>query len=215
NNYAAAGANLVPRECAESQRITELLDNITAETNKASAVLVQVRKALKGGGPDFQPLDLNQVLQWLQPFLKDNDPMSQVPIRLELAEALPQVVGDRFQLQEVLHNLIHNGQEANLEGSAGPATPVVVRTAREGKEVVVSITDAGPGLPPEMDVDVVVQPFFSTRKEGFGLGLWIAYTLIEGHGGKLEAHNNAPGPGATFRIRLPLAEPGHQPGPVA
>ncbi|MFA9461363.1 ATP-binding protein [Thiohalorhabdus sp. Cl-TMA] len=203
-NYAAAGNQLIARECPESAHMRGLLENISEETRKASDIVVHVRKFLKGEGPDFRALDLNDLIRRLPPFLKDSTTTGQIPVRLRLAEDLPPVVGDWLQLQEVLHNLIHNAREANLESAPANPSPVFLNSRREGSQVVVEVVDEGPGLPDEMDTDALVRPFFTTKKGGIGLGLWVAYSILEGHGGRLEARRNASGEGATFRIRLPL-----------
>ncbi|MFP4560712.1 MAG: ATP-binding protein [Thiohalorhabdus sp.] len=202
-NYAVAGQRLVPRECPESPRLQALLDNIQRETQKASDTLVQVRKFLKGEGPDFHSLDLNDLVRRLPPFLQEGTASGRVPVRLHLAEGPVTVVGDHLQLQEVLHNLIHNAREANREQRPEDPGSVQIHTRRRDGEALVDVVDAGPGLPPEMGTDVLVRPFFTTKKGGIGLGLWVAYTILEGHKGRLEAFDNPDGPGATFRVRLP------------
>ncbi|KPV39469.1 hypothetical protein AN478_09885 [Thiohalorhabdus denitrificans] len=203
-NYAVAGQRLVPQECPESTRLRDLLDNMQRETRKASDTLVQVRKFLKGEGPDFHALDLNDLVRRLPPFLQEGTASGRVPVRLQLAKGPVTVVGDHLQLQEVLHNLVHNAREANRERSPSDPDPVVLRTRRQGGEAQVDVVDAGPGLPPEMGTDVLVRPFYTTKKGGIGLGLWVAYTILEGHKGRLEAFDNPDGPGATFRVRLPV-----------
>ncbi|MFA9459996.1 sensor histidine kinase [Thiohalorhabdus sp. Cl-TMA] len=162
-----------------------------------------MRKFLKGDGPDFRRLDVNGLLRRLQPFLRGGTSDAKVAIRLDLEEALPNVVADRLQIQEVLHNPIHNDQEANRARLADTPPPVIVQTRSTEDKVLISVVDAGPGLPETMDMDVIVRPFFTTKEDGVGLGLWIAYSIVEGHGGRLDARNNTHEPGATFQIRLP------------
>jgi signal transduction histidine kinase len=114
------------------------------------------------------------------------------------------VKGDRIQLQQVILNLIVNAMDA-MSGMPSVARRITVSTARDGNSADLSVSDAGPGVPSEK-LKQVFEPFFTTKPEGMGMGLSIARTIIEAHGGQLSAENQA-GRGAAFRIRLPLAAP--------
>ena len=127
---------------------------------------------------------------------------------LELAPGLPRVSGDRVQLQQVVLNLVLNGFEAMREPGAGERT-LVIRTAREGAAAVrVEVQDSGVGVD-EKDVDRMFQPLYTTKAEGLGMGLAIARTIVDAHGGHLAAANNAHG-GATVHFTLPAATGGDE-----
>lgn len=114
------------------------------------------------------------------------------------------IKGDEIQLQQVVLNLIVNAMDAMA--SIPPAKRrITVSTARDGNSAYLSVTDAGPGIPVDR-LKEVFEPFFTTKREGMGMGLSIARTIVEAHGGQLWAENEA-GRGATFRVRLPLAAP--------
>jgi two-component system sensor kinase FixL len=111
-------------------------------------------------------------------------------------------------LQQVLLNLVLNGMEA-MSGAPGERRLTVRTGVNENGSAEIAVSDAGPGIPPER-LPRLFEPFFSTKKEGMGLGLSIARSLVQAHGGQLWAENN-PGGGATFRFTLPT-DP-EQPGP--
>jgi signal transduction histidine kinase len=121
---------------------------------------------------------------------------------LELAPDLPSVLGDRVQLQQVVLNLVLNGLEAMLPPPAGVRT-LVIRTARdEAAAVTVAVQDSGTGID-EKDTDRIFQPLYTTKADGLGMGLAIARTIVDAHGGRLVAANNAQG-GATVHFTLPV-----------
>ncbi len=125
-----------------------------------------------------------------------------VSIRLELAERLPAVQGDRVQLQQVVLNLILNGLDAMRESVTGDRA-LVLRTARDGPAAVrVAVRDSGTGID-EADLEHIFQAFYTTKTDGMGMGLAIARSIVEAHGGQLEARNNPEG-GATFSFTLPV-----------
>jgi signal transduction histidine kinase len=120
---------------------------------------------------------------------------------LDLATGLPRVRGDRVQLQQVVLNLVLNGLEAMREVN-GRDPALVIRTSRAGATVTVAIEDSGTGIEMQ-DVERIFQPLYTTKTEGLGMGLAIARTIIDAHGGQLRALNNVAG-GATFEFTLPV-----------
>lgn len=114
------------------------------------------------------------------------------------------VKGDLIQLQQVILNLIVNAMDA-MSGMPSAERRITVTTARDGNSAELSVSDVGPGIPVEK-LKEVFEPFFTTKPQGMGMGLSIARTIVEAHGGRLSAENLA-GRGAAFRMRLPLAAP--------
>jgi len=126
-----------------------------------------------------------------------------VPMTVDLASGLPVVRGDRVQLQQVILNMVLNGLEAMVEPN-GRAHALVIRTSRAGDAAVrVAVEDSGAGIDME-NVERLFQPLYTTKPEGLGMGLAIARTIVDAHGGRLRASNNAAG-GATFQFTLPVA----------
>ena len=121
-------------------------------------------------------------------------------IETAIATGLPPIRGDRIQLQQVVLNLVVNAMDAMRDT---PERCVTVRTmASDPQTVCVSVCDTGPGIENEK-LGRIFQPFFTTKAEGLGMGLSIARTIVEAHGGLLWATNN-PTAGASFHFKIPI-----------
>jgi signal transduction histidine kinase len=151
-------------------------------------------------GP-HRPLDLNAAVADILRLLDAEARRHRVVVDSHLAPNLPAVIGDRIYLQQVVLNLVLNGLEA---AAAAPADRrrVAVRTTCAGTgEVLIVVADTGPGIPPEV-LPRLFESFFTTKHGGMGLGLSIARSLVEAHGGRIWAVN---GGGAAFHVALPAA----------
>jgi C4-dicarboxylate-specific signal transduction histidine kinase len=125
----------------------------------------------------------------------------QVLLRMELAPALPMILGDRVQLQQVIINLVMNGIEA-MQSVADRPRELVIRSRQDEAQVLLSVTDCGVGISTE-NADRLFNPFFTTKSSGMGMGLSICRSIVEDHGGRLWATANIPH-GATFQLTLPV-----------
>jgi C4-dicarboxylate-specific signal transduction histidine kinase len=121
-------------------------------------------------------------------------------LRADLEAALPQVLADRVCLQHVLLSLTLNAMDA-MEGLEAEQRKVLLRTRRIDDSVVLAVSDAGHGIAAE-HLPKLFDAFFTTKKEGLGLGLAIAQSIVEAHNGKISAENHG-GSGATFYVALP------------
>jgi signal transduction histidine kinase len=126
------------------------------------------------------------------------------PVRTELASDLPQIVGDRVQLQQVAMNLFINSIEA-MKDMDGVREMVIKSQRSENEQILVSVSDTGPGFPPQF-AEQIFDPFFTTKPHGTGMGLSISRSIIESHGGRLWAASSQ-GRGATFHLQLSIAIP--------
>jgi two-component system NtrC family sensor kinase len=133
--------------------------------------------------------------------MEHQDSSGRVRIRRNYAIALPQVVADENQLQQVYFNIIRNAYQAMPNGGM-----LLITGAVEGKDVVTTFTDSGPGIAQE-HLRHIFDPFFTTKEvgQGTGLGLSVSYGIVRQHGGTIEASSQE-GSGATFTVRLPAAE---------
>jgi signal transduction histidine kinase len=138
--------------------------------------------------------------------LRDEATRYNISVRTELAADLPQIIGDRVQLQQVAMNLIVNSIEA-MKDHDGIREMVIKAQLAENERILVSVSDTGPGFSPDR-AEQIFDPFFTTKPHGTGMGLRISRSIIESHGGRLWAEG-APGRGATFHLNLPAAIPGH------
>jgi signal transduction histidine kinase len=126
----------------------------------------------------------------------------QVSLRTELAPALPMILGDRVQLQQVIINLVMNGIEAMQSVTDRPRELVIRSREDDAHHVLASVTDYGVGISGE-NADRLFNAFFTTKPTGMGMGLSICRSIMEAHGGRLWATANVPY-GATFQFTLPV-----------
>lgn len=121
-------------------------------------------------------------------------------MRVELTDGLPEVEGDRVELQQVMLNLIVNALEA-MGGVPAGERHLLVRTEREAEDVRVRVSDSGPGFA-EGNAELLFAPFYTTKATGMGMGLSICRSIIDSHGGRLWASANQPR-GAVVQFTLP------------
>jgi len=165
-----------------------------------------VERFLKLAGPselELAPVAVGQVVTHVCDLLRPEAATRQVEILAEMETDLPVIAADSVRLTQVLLNLVINGLQAM------PGAGVVrVKAAQSGEALLLSVADTGPGVPTE-HLGAIFDPYFTTKPEGCGLGLWIAQQIAVAHGGDLRAANAAGG-GAVFTLSLPLVrkEPG-------
>src|SRR6266852_4242992 len=149
-------------------------------------------------------VDLNDVVRRTLTLLSYDLRLEDVETRQELAHALPEILGDRPALQQVVLNLLTNAGHAVAGNAAGRPRLIEVRTWFDG-QVHLRVSDNGPGIPDEA-VSQVFTPFFTTKEpgQGTGLGLSISYSIVQAHGGQIVLERPAEG-GAAFRLDLPPA----------
>ncbi len=181
------------------ERARAAIMRIEKDGGRAADIIQRLRAFYKKGAPPQRELvDVNEVVGEMIVLLGNEAARHSIALRTELARQLPQVMADRVQLQQVLMNLMLNGIEA-MGDDAGELT---IRSQRmENGVVMVSVSDAGVGLPGEK-VDLIFNAFYTTKPQGTGMGLAISRSIIEAHGGRLWATANAER-GATFHFTVP------------
>lgn len=182
--------------------LKEILSDIRRDDQRAGEVIRRLRSFLQRVPFETKKIDLNDAVTESIDLVSGFNRARGVTVVSTLAPGGLQVLGDRIQLQQVLLNLIVNAADAmaHLEESQ---RKTVVRTARNKHSAEIEIADNGPGILAGKAIDVF-EPFYTTKPNGMGMGLSIARTIIEAHGGEISAENRA-GRGALFRITLPLA----------
>jgi signal transduction histidine kinase len=186
----------------DMKEIGEILADIRRDDVRASGVIGRLRTLLKKAPFELKIIDLNEVAHDTVQFLSALAIAREVKLINVAAPTPLPINGDQVQLQQVVLNLIVNAMDA-MSGMPSADRRIVVSTARDGNSVELSVSDVGPGIPAEK-LKQVFEPFFTTKHQGMGMGLSIARTIVEAHGGQLSAENRA-GRGAAFRVRLPLA----------
>jgi len=192
---------LLERDQLEIQELREAISAVMQSVKRAADIIDHVRSLSKKGTQDRVLVDLNQVIREIEPLLEYESRPSSVAIRLNLSEHIPQVSGDRVQLQQVVMNLMLNAIEA-MKNSGGEL--VVTSELTDSGQVLISLSDTGVGLP-ENKEDRIFEAFFSTKPQGTGMGLAISRSIVESHGGRLWAKGN-PERGSTFYFELPPHE---------
>jgi PAS domain S-box-containing protein len=186
--------------------VTEILKDIVDDDKRAGAVIHRLHGLLRKGDVEFTDLDVNELVGEVARLVGGDVARRHVSLRLELAPRLPRVRGDRVQLQQVVLNLVLNGLDAMQESAFG-GRALVLRTGQEGPAAVrIAVRDFGVGID-ETDRDHIFEAFYTTKSAGLGMGLAIAHSIVEVHGGRLEAENNPDG-GATISFTLPISEEG-------
>ena len=172
------------------------LEKVAAQAERAGVFIRQLKTFVRKAERQRVRSDLNGIVREAR--------THHVDVRLDLAQELPAVVVDPVQIEQVLLNLARNGIEA-LAPLPAEQRVLTIRTVRGPDDTVqVSVSDSGPGVPPE-SVPLVFDPFFTTKPGGTGLGLSISRALVEAHNGKLGVEGGPAG-GAVFSFVLPVAE---------
>ena len=174
---------------------------IVRDGTRAAEIISRIRLLFKKGTPQRELVDVNEVIRETIALLRSEATRYSISVRTEPAANLPQIMGDRVQLQQVLMNLIMNSIEA-MKDVDGTRELVIESQQGENEEVLVSVSDTGVGLPPHQ-ADQIFNAFFSTKPHGTGMGLSISRSIVESHGGRLWAAGNSPR-GARFCLTLPI-----------
>jgi PAS domain S-box-containing protein len=172
------------------------------DNNRASEVIRRVRALAKKTEIEKVPLDVNDVVRGVTALVRRELVSHQVSLRTEFASALPMILADRVQLQQVIINLVMNSIEAMQSVTDRPRELVIRSRQDEKQQVLVSVTDCGVGISAE-NADRLFNAFFTTKSGGMGMGLSICRSIVEAHGGRLSASGNE-GSGATFQFVLPV-----------
>jgi PAS domain S-box-containing protein len=185
-----------PPQAAEARRA---LRNITADGQRASAVIGRIRALMKRQSPRKEPLDMNEAIREVLALVRQQLRHSDVVLRL--ADALPRIDGDKVQLQQVLLNLIVNAIDA-MSQVDGRRRELTIVSRQDGANAVIEVGDSGIGLDAER-AERLFEAFYTTKEEGMGIGLAISRSIVEAHEGRMWAVPNVPH-GAVFLVSLPV-----------
>jgi len=201
---ASAAQRLIAAGKLETEELNELLADIVADGRRAGEIVQGIRNMVRKGKERRSSIEINDTIQDLLRIIHAEAVGRDVTVVTEIDWEGCRVMADRVQLLQVLLNLTMNGFEA-MSVIRSNARRLIIRTGRnENGEICISVRDSGPGFPGGL-AEQLFEPFFSTKAEGTGMGLAIARSIIEAHGGTLSGENCEDG-GACFIVRLPQAK---------
>jgi C4-dicarboxylate-specific signal transduction histidine kinase len=187
------------------QKLAHVLENCVLQTQRAGNVIRQLLTVLHKGDTLSEPVDINSSILEAVSFVKANHHLSAFKIELDLAAHLPPVSANELQLQKVLINLLRNGLESLQEIGVNSGTMTITTQSSAGDPNLAQVTvcDSGKGVADTAMLKIMFQPFYTTKATGLGMGLAISRSMIEAHGGKMWAEQNA-GKGISVHFILPF-----------
>jgi PAS domain S-box-containing protein len=199
---AQAAQRFMAANPEDLEEVREILKDIVQDDSRASEIIQRMRVLVRKEELAFASLDVAGVVSDVVALVHSDAILHGVRILLELNTGLPPVRGDKVQLQQVVLNLLLNAFDA-MKDCAATERHAVVRAERDGAGMVrVAVGDHGTGLRAE-NLDQIFQPFYTTKRDGLGMGLSISRSIIDAHGGRLWAEKN-PDQGATFYFTVPM-----------
>jgi PAS domain S-box-containing protein len=203
---AQAALRFLQRDPPNVGEIRAILDEIADADKRAGLLIHHLRLLMKKGDEEYLPVDMNHLVQDVLDFIRGEFLLRGVEVKTTLERVLPQVLGDRVQLQQLLLNLVCNACDA-MQGRAERRLLTVSTGQTAEGSVQLTVSDTGPGIAPDR-IERVFEPFYTTKDSGLGMGLAICRRIAGAHGGVLSAHSR-PGEGATFRLVVPAASGMH------
>ena len=201
---ANAGMRLIDRGKEDPATLREILVDVEADGRRAHEIIQNVRNTIKKGDPTRHRINLNELVTKVAHIVRPDAVAYSCEIETSLAEDLPLIEVDPVQIQQVLVNLVSNALDA-MRQTPPDRRKVEISTAGNGEnEVRLSVRDHGTGIRTEVHERLFDQ-FFTTKEQGLGMGLAIVRSIVESHGGKIQAENVADG-GALFYFTLPVTK---------
>jgi C4-dicarboxylate-specific signal transduction histidine kinase len=204
---AEAAELFLAQDPPDLDELRAILLDIRQDDQRASGVIERLRALLKRGSLAPRPLAMSDLLADVAALTRIDAAARKTRLAIAAAPGLPPVLGDAVHLQQVLLNLVFNAMDAVADLPTERRQVTAAAQRRGGREVEIAVSDSGHGIAPDQ-LGQLFEPFFTTKPNGMGIGLSISRTIVEAHGGRIWAENNAAS-GATVRFTLPLAEERH------
>ena len=199
-NRASTAKILLSQGKPDISQVQKILSHIIDEDERAGRVIQNLREMIKKEPSENEKLDMDQVIRDITTLIESRFILKDVTMALDIQPGEKIILGNKVQLQQVMLNLISNALEALSEA---PLKKIMIRTALQDPQwVAVSVINSGLKIDMD-DLENLFKPFYTTKKEGLGMGLFICRSIIQAHGGQLSAHNN-PDEGVTFLFSLPI-----------
>ena len=203
---AQAALRFLARDPPDLAEVGESLANVVENDKRAGEVIRRLRAMLRKEPAALLPLNVNEVVQDVLRLVRSDLLNRNVETVLDFDASLPEVDGDRVQLQQVVMNLAMNGCDAMQSVATGRVLTLRTR-ATPRWTIEVAVSDRGTGIP-ETELERIFTPFVTTKSDGMGLGLAVCRTIVDAHGGRMWARNNTGRPGATVAFELPVTRRG-------
>jgi two-component system sensor histidine kinase DctS len=209
-SYAAGSINIMESGAADTETLTLLrqaAERIAEQAERAGRVIRSVHDFVRRREQMREAVRCDVLVDAVLPLVRLQARKSGTRVDVDMPTPVPSAVCDRTMVEQVLLNLTRNGVQAMEHATAPERRHLIVRVRQTHPSwITISVIDHGPGVPPEVRQRLFT-PFFTTRKEGMGLGLSLCRTVIEQHGGALD-FGHAPSAGGsgmatTFRFTLP------------
>jgi signal transduction histidine kinase len=201
---AGAGLRWLHRPAPDLQQVSASLQAIATEGHRAGQIVQSLRTLTKNTKALLSVLDIHDVLKCILAIARREIQRRHVSLELYLDAELSHIRGDMVQLQQVMLNLVMNAIEAMSEISNNPRVLIISTYTQEDQVIVIKVEDTGPGISDEVK-DRLFDAFYTTKKDGMGIGLAICHSIVEMHGGKLSAAQRQP-VGSQFSFSLPLVK---------
>ncbi|MBN1908906.1 MAG: PAS domain S-box protein [Pirellulales bacterium] len=201
SNFAQAGVQVL--RSGQEGRGADLLawlERISEQATRAGDIIRRLGNLMRKGQPDRVPVDLNRLIPNVIELTRPRARSEQIEITFHPTDVLPEVVVDPVQIEQVIVNLVQNAIEAMVTSQATTRQIDVSTSCLDGHQVEVAVHDTAGTLPD--DLDMLFEAFYTTKPRGMGMGLAICRSIVEGHGGQIEAVRDTEG-GTTLRFRLP------------
>lgn len=191
---------------ASPEEVEESLSDISQQANRARDIVVRLRNFVRNADVQRSSIEMNNLVRGVVPLVEVEARWYRLPVKLDLWEPLPVIMGDSVLIEQVVLNLVHNAIEAMCAIESGRRR-LVIRTSAPGgsNEIRVDVSDSGPGIDEELKARIF-DPFFTTKADGMGMGLAITRSIVDAHGGVLEVNGCNEQGGTTFSVRLPVTD---------
>jgi len=198
---AQAAQRFLKHDPVDLNELQQILNDVIDQNKRAGNVIKRLRALLKKGEVEHQAVNLNESVRDVLNLAHSELVTHKISVHTELDEKLPELLGDRIQLQQVLLNLVLNAIDA-MKGNL-QERKLKITTCLANSQLELALSDTGTGIPPDK-LDEIFEPFYTTKESGLGLGLMISRAIVVAHGGYLQVKNNADC-GATFLLSIPQA----------
>ncbi len=203
-NFAKGCIRRINKGRAEPAELISALEQVAAQSTRAGEIIKRIRTFVRKEEPRRVRDDINRVIRETLKFIQSDADRQNARIELDLTDPLPEVEIDVVQVEQVILNLVRNAIEA-MSGETDSPRTLTIRTVETDKgDIDISVIDTGPGIPAR-DLDIMLDPFVTSKETGLGLGLSISRSIVDSHGGRLVA-GNFHGAGAIVSFTLPVVE---------